>query len=56
MKTINKIITFFIVLWVGIRTQNEILDEIKPMRLNSKWGFPYIGRSYSKRINGEESK
>lgn len=41
-------IKFLIALFVGLRLQNEILDEIKPNRLNSTWyGLPYIGRSYS---------
>jgi len=43
----NKIITTLTILWVGNRVQNEILDEIKPNRLNQTWfGLPYIGRSY----------
>lgn len=38
-----------IMLLVGMRLQNEILDEIKPNRLNSTWyGLPYIGKSYNR--------
>ena len=38
-----------IIILIGIRSQNEILDEVYPNRLNSTWwGWPYIGRSYDR--------
>ena len=43
-----------IIILIGIRIQNEILDEIKPNRLNSTWyGLPYIGRSYVRKCQKE---
>lgn len=42
----KQLLVFGIVFWVGDRVLNQILDEIKPNRLNSKFMFPYIGRSY----------
>ncbi len=52
-KVASKISTFIIVILIGYRLQNEILDEIQPNRLNSKWGFPYFGRSYNRKSQNE---
>ncbi len=40
---IKKIISFFVILWIA----NRVQDEIQPNRLNMKWGIPYIGKSYA---------
>ena len=47
----KKGINYLIVLTIGRIVLNIVIDEIKPNRLNSKWGIPYIGCTYDRRRN-----
>lgn len=53
-EEVKRLLLIPLVIWVGVRVQNEVLDEIQPIRLNSKWLFPYVGRSYIKKGEKEE--